>query len=447
MKKMFNGFYETSNDELKNIWSNPSTLFVFDTNVLLNLYSYVEKTRNDFFNLIEKSIINNIWIPYHVGLEYQRNRLKIIKEEKKVFTDIQSYLISIEKALKDDSINNLKLGQRLPNIKEKTDDLHKKILLEIEEYKKIVEEHNKKHPDVRSEDKVRKKIDKLFSSRIGNKPSNQEWLDAIYEEGKERYKNHIPPGYKDIEKEKENNFYYSNLAYIPMYGDLIIWKQLLEKAKEPKIKAIIFITDDIKEDWRFSINSNGPKLMGARAELREEIFRESDIEDFMILTTFEFMEKAKETSKISLDKNTIKEIEINFNKNKNKVYKNKLLEELNEIDDMQINYASEYLQSVGRANRNIYESSKDLFENSIIQGSNNFYKNLAITNYLENSYKTLDNIDKNIDKNIDTYLKSLNINNSTFELENYIKRRKKVIKELEKLINKNEDDEGEINII
>ncbi|MGJ0300874.1 PIN-like domain-containing protein [Aliarcobacter cryaerophilus] len=71
MKKMFEGFYETTDKELKDIWKESSTLFVFDTNVLLNLYSYAEKTRNDFFNLIKKSIISNIWIPYHVGLEYQ----------------------------------------------------------------------------------------------------------------------------------------------------------------------------------------------------------------------------------------------------------------------------------------------------------------------------------------------------------------------------------------
>ena len=43
---------------------------------------------------------------------------------KKVFNEIQSYLNSIEKTLKSDSINNLKLGQRLPNIKEKTDYFH-----------------------------------------------------------------------------------------------------------------------------------------------------------------------------------------------------------------------------------------------------------------------------------------------------------------------------------
>ena len=75
MKEKFIGFYDLKNADLEEIWNLPTTLYIFDTNVLLNLYSYAENTRNDFFNLIEKNILPLVWIPYHVALEYQRKRL------------------------------------------------------------------------------------------------------------------------------------------------------------------------------------------------------------------------------------------------------------------------------------------------------------------------------------------------------------------------------------
>ncbi|MDG6614114.1 PIN-like domain-containing protein, partial [Staphylococcus aureus] len=67
----------------KNIWEN--ALFVFDTNTLLNLYRYQEETKNEFLQVLDK-ISNRIWIPHHVALEFQRNRLIVICEQKELFS-------------------------------------------------------------------------------------------------------------------------------------------------------------------------------------------------------------------------------------------------------------------------------------------------------------------------------------------------------------------------
>ena len=114
MKEIFNGFYTPSDKTIKKCWSDKKTLFIFDTNVLLNLYSYTAETRDDFFHIIEK-ISSKIWLPYHVGLEYQRNRLNIIKNEKKIFNDINIYLENIENNLETNKLQELKLKQRLPD--------------------------------------------------------------------------------------------------------------------------------------------------------------------------------------------------------------------------------------------------------------------------------------------------------------------------------------------
>lgn len=66
----------------------------------------------------------------------------------------------------------------------------------------------------------------------------QEELYQWCEEGKDRYKNEIPPGFKDAK----------NKDRIRKYSDFILWKETLRCAALNK-KNIIFVTDDIKADW------------------------------------------------------------------------------------------------------------------------------------------------------------------------------------------------------
>ena len=51
MKEIFNGYYKLSENEIKTLWDN--ALFVFDTNVLLNLYRYQSPTRDSLLGVIE----------------------------------------------------------------------------------------------------------------------------------------------------------------------------------------------------------------------------------------------------------------------------------------------------------------------------------------------------------------------------------------------------------
>ena len=58
-----------------------------------------------------------------------------------------------------------------------------------------------------------------------------------------------------------------------LYGDLIVWKQTIEKAKESN-RDVIFVTDDKKNDW-FEAKVKG-KRSGPRKELLREFSKESD---------------------------------------------------------------------------------------------------------------------------------------------------------------------------
>lgn len=395
MKNIFKGFNEPTEDTLKEIWNSKSTLFVFDTNVLLNLYRYGEHTREDFFKVLND--IKNVWIPYHVGLEYQRNRIGVIKNEKKVFNDLKKYLDNIKKELNSNLVSDLKLNERLPSVDQEHNKFKKDILDKISEYQEFINSENKKQPEVRSGDKIRKELYKIFEGKVGNKPSDQLWLNKIYEEGEIRYKNNIPPGYKDKNKSNsdDNLFNYSNLDYKSQFGDLIIWKQIIEKANDVQIKNIIFISDDIKEDWKYIIESNGKKILGCRAELREEICLKSNIDNFSIIQSFELLKLNNKISTNKINENSIKEIKNTSETIIQKIINNKI----NTPSQLSI-----LIDTINRANR--VNNENNLFNNTPASWSdlldtvnkinNPFYKLTELINNMNitNSSKVLNTLNK-----------------------------------------------------
>ncbi|NRA56474.1 MAG: DUF4935 domain-containing protein [Gammaproteobacteria bacterium] len=308
MKDNFKSFHNVSTEELKESWAEEKTIFVFDTNVFLNLYGYAKQTRDDFFRLIKK-LGDRVWIPHQVGLEYQRRRLEVIKNEKVVFNDIESNLQKIENVFKGD-FEQLALKRRFPKLNESTEKLEKEINKSISNYKKSVSHWNNEQPCVRSHDEIRDLLNKYFNGNVGEKPNDQDWLDKLYAEGEQRYKNKIPPGFKDADKANrgEDSFYhFDGLYFERQYGDLILWKQLLSKAASENIDNVIFVTDDSKEDWWYKINSNGKKTIGPLAELQAEIYRESEIQKFHMYSTSSFMEDGKTNLSVVVNKSSIED--------------------------------------------------------------------------------------------------------------------------------------------
>ncbi|KTG18363.1 hypothetical protein AUR67_20015 [Pseudoalteromonas sp. XI10] len=308
MKNTFKGFHNVPQDQLEQLWKNDKTLFVFDANVLLNLYGYAKQTRDDFFKILE-SINEKVWIPYHAGLEYQNRRLAVIRNEKTVFNEIEDYLVKIEKVFTND-FTKLALQRRFPKLSENTEKLKKDISKNISNYRKSVSHWDSEQPCVRSHDEIRERLNDLFENKVGEKPVNQEWLNNLYNEGAERFKNKVPPGFKDTDKaNKDNNthFFYDGLNYERQYGDLIVWKQIIEKAKGDNVENIIFITDDAKDDWWYTINSNGKKNVGPLAQLQAEIYSESKISSFQMYSTSSFMKDGESFMAVEVEDSSIED--------------------------------------------------------------------------------------------------------------------------------------------
>lgn len=326
MKEKFKMFYESSEQELSELWSSDETVFIFDTNILLNLYQYSQETQDEFFKIL-KIIEDRIWIPFHVALEYQRRRLDVIRDEKAVFRKIDDKLTSIKKSV-DNNFSEFKLKARNPDLFDIEEKFKRDICSLIDNFKVEVDRVGKSQPCVRTHDEIRAKLDNLLVGKIGDEPK-EDWVLQVATDGAIRYENKVPPGYQDISKDKDASkasFTHNNIKYERKFGDLIIWKQILEYLKSlDNLKNIIFITDDSKEDWWEIIDSGGDKNIGARPELKSEVYRETGVDSFKMYHTNDFLTAAKKYCGITVDDKAIEETEDLF---KNSKLKDLLQEQL-----------------------------------------------------------------------------------------------------------------------
>lgn len=222
MFKQYNYFYTP--EQYKDIWEN--ALFVFDTNTLLNLYRYQEETRNEFLQVLNK-ISNRIWIPHHVALEFQRNRLIVICEQKELFSKTKKALEITTKTLNVE-LEKLKLNKRhsLINIDNFTKSFNGLVVGFGSELEGI--KGNQQH--LSKPDDLKEQLEMLFENRVGAAPTDQKIIDELYKNAENRYKNKIPPGYLD--NDKSDVCLDSNLIYKKKFGDFLVWQQILDHTKK-----------------------------------------------------------------------------------------------------------------------------------------------------------------------------------------------------------------------
>jgi hypothetical protein len=61
MRNIFPGYYRPTDEEFYKMWQE--CIFVFDANVLLNLYRYSPDTRDELLDVLER-LKDRIWIPH-----------------------------------------------------------------------------------------------------------------------------------------------------------------------------------------------------------------------------------------------------------------------------------------------------------------------------------------------------------------------------------------------
>ncbi|PFW75833.1 hypothetical protein COL23_13425 [Priestia aryabhattai] len=292
MRNIFPTYYEPKDAEYNNLWEN--AIFVFDANVLLNLYRYTDSTRKELLQILEK-LNDKLWIPHQVGLEYHSNRIAVILEQTDAFDQMINSLNKSSQSVANDLRDTFKqFKKRHPSID--LDSIIQDITNCFDSLTNKLKEEKKEHPNLLKNDNILEIITDLFTNKVGPKYS-QATLDNIFKEGEERYKNKIPPGYKDRKEGSVKR--YEDLVIKNEYGDLIVWKQIIDKAKKDKV-PIVFVTDDVKEDWWNRIKG---KTTGPRSELINEFTYETK-QSLIMYTTKSFMEYASNFLQEELELNS-----------------------------------------------------------------------------------------------------------------------------------------------
>ena len=285
MRKLFPGYYRPSDSEFSALWNN--SLFVLDANVLLNLYAYSSETKEELINIL-KTISDRIWIPYQAAFEYQRRRLDVIQQQITAYDNIKEALKNARNKLGEEIRSALRQGKHqlidLGNLLGKIEEFFPALENELDDLKN-------KHPDFFTDDQIRENLTSILGNKVGT-PYSEEKLKEIYEEGQKRYSQKIPPGYEDARKDDTSQ-----------YGDLILWYQIIDKAKEKK-NPIILVTDDTKEDWWWKFKG---KAVGPRPELIHEIRAKCDV-SFYMYRSGQFMEHAREYLRQIVAQKAIQEV-------------------------------------------------------------------------------------------------------------------------------------------
>lgn len=311
----------------KDFLADSKTLIVIDTNYLLSILRLSPDLAVKYIN----ALINNkknIYIPYIVALEFNFNKSSVKYENKKNIETINEIKDNIEKVLSESQIelSKILLTDQLDRIKKHNDTYLKKLDSELHSIKET--DRNKTDNDT-----YNSLIDAI-STKIGEKPT-QSSINNIEAEGKTRYENKIAPGYDDV-KNKVGSRSFDGIEYQRKYGDLLIWKDIILKAKELKKKRVIFVTDDgtsgKKDDLFYQIHGN---KIGPTIEMMDELYKDSNA-DLYILRNEHFVSETVELNE--QQKQEIRNLSI---ANKEIVYKTnlndneKLIKELNqEIHDL-----------------------------------------------------------------------------------------------------------------
>lgn len=243
------------------LWKN--SVFVFDTSAIGALYGLIPSSQEVMMEILNK-FANRTWIPAQVLYEYMKNREKMImnpceehyQNPKAIVNSslIDNFDIYLKDFENEDFHPNMS-PEALDKLKAFRDELNNT----LKEVKRIIKAEHSKQKEriskIKEDDKILDAIDNLPH---GNPFISSETLEII-KEGELRYRNSIPPGYKDRDEKKGTQ----------IYGDLIIWKEVLRYAKDNN-KDVIFICDDVKEDWYLADEKK--KSFTPRHELIKEFY-------------------------------------------------------------------------------------------------------------------------------------------------------------------------------
>lgn len=262
-----------SEEEYEHVWSEG--LIVLDASVLLSLYRYSTKTRDELIRLLG-SLQQRLWLPHQAATEYERNRLTVIGQQLSAYGRT---LGAFEKSLGTIRSEFSQLARHplldQDHLARLTDEYEQQVRQAIEQTQQLHPSFGETQQELMS-DPTRSALEKILAGRVGV-PQQPNELQTALSEARRRLGAKEPPGYLDVDKPEPD-----------CYGDYLFWRQAIDQAMALKL-PLILLTDDEKDDWWW--RSNG-KTLGPRPELVQEFSEASGGLRLLMYTTMRFIDEA-----------------------------------------------------------------------------------------------------------------------------------------------------------
>lgn len=225
------------------------TIIIFDTSFWLDIYRNLPDTIKTITSKLNKEdFLNKIYIPSFVSKEFDKNKHKLISEHKALNLKVREALTDAIKNGKNAILGAIQTQKNRYKIENNSVENNiNQLLTEIEKNgKSFLSDSDSENSSYLS---VEKLFNDLKSKNYIDELTKNDILD-LFINGESRFKQKMPPGFMDTDKDKKGGF---------AYGDLIIWKEIICFAKKHK-KDILFVTNDTKKDW-FENDMFHPKLI------------------------------------------------------------------------------------------------------------------------------------------------------------------------------------------
>ena len=283
MRKQFPQYYRVSQSDLLKRFDE--CVFIFDSCVLLDIFRMKEELVDKMFNVIEH-YKDQIRVPYHAASEYYKNINVVLKFQLNKIRESQK---SFEAFIK-----TFQAQRNYPYISPEASDLLDKLKNQID---KDFSEQTLYLEKQLVQGLHQNKLAQLLDGCVLEAFSSTELME-IEKQGETRYANHIPPGWKDASKDENRD------------GDLINWMEILRYAKQ-NAKTIIFISNDVKEDW---VQKEMGKNIGVQPLLLEEFYEKKGNHNqlFHVYTLDAFLSLVNEHNKNVISVDTVQDVKVSM---------------------------------------------------------------------------------------------------------------------------------------
>lgn len=296
-----------------------SLIIIPDTNILLYLYKCSFNSSQNIVELLNK-VKDKVLVPSRVYKEYMAHKdeeqAKIDRKYDNFTKELKNQVKELKGKIKGRISESRKYGfPDCDTLETGINTLLDNTVQTISMYESsLLSEKQNKSVQIASVEQLLQFWD--HQEKIMKEPDICKIMEYV-REGEFRYRYKIPPGYMDEEeKDKEikkdgNKDSFENR--IRKYGDLFVWKEVISIGK--KIlgeKTILFLTNDVKEDWWvLKGEQNSKEAVRMRDELYKEFYEEVGNNKIEFITLSNFYEAFSQYYKIC-DIKTALELDIDL---------------------------------------------------------------------------------------------------------------------------------------